>query len=108
MDDKVTEKERYEIIHKMSRRVASVDKYCVVSVSNKAFEEYFGHIVDTLLEVVAPQDKERLINFIDNYDEDVEARSDLEDAILTGINDSSLEFTDVEIADAELAEMPHE
>lgn len=68
MDDKVTEKERYEIIHKMSRRVASVDKYCVVSVSNKAFEEYFGHIVDTLLEVVAPQDKERLINFIDNYD----------------------------------------
>ena len=52
MDDKVTEKERYEIIHKMSRRVASVDKYCVVSVSNKAFEEYFGHIVDTLLEVV--------------------------------------------------------
>ena len=41
---------------------------CVVSVSNKAFEEYFGHIVDTLLEVVAPQDKERLINFIDNYD----------------------------------------
>ena len=58
MDDKVTEKERYEIIHKMSRRVASVDKYCVVSVSNKAFEEYFGHIVDTLLEVVAPQDKE--------------------------------------------------
>ena len=51
MDDKVTEKERYEIIHKMSRRVASVDKYCVVSVSNKAFEEYFGHIVDTLLEV---------------------------------------------------------
>lgn len=66
MDDKVTEKERYEIIHKMSRRVASVDKYCVVSVSNKAFEEYFGHIVDTLLEVVALQDKERLINFIDN------------------------------------------
>lgn len=35
MDDKVTEKERYEIIHKMSRRVASVDKYCVVSVSTK-------------------------------------------------------------------------
>ena len=32
MDDKVTEKERYEIIHKMSRRVASVDKYCVVRV----------------------------------------------------------------------------
>lgn len=57
MDNKATEKERFEIVHKMSRRIASVDKYCVVSVSNKAFEEYFGHIVDTLLEVIAPQDK---------------------------------------------------
>ena len=68
MDNKATEKERFEIVHKMSRRIASVDKYCVVSVSNKAFEEYFGHIVDTLLEVIAPQDKERLIDFIENYD----------------------------------------
>ena len=68
MDNKATEKEKFEIVHKMSRRIASVDKYCVVSVSNKAFEEYFGRIVDTLLEVVAPQDKERLIDFIDNYD----------------------------------------
>ena len=68
MDNKATEKEKFEIVHKMSRRIASVDKYCVVSVCNKAFEEYFGHIVDTLLEVVAPQDKERLMNFIDNYD----------------------------------------
>ena len=68
MDNKATEKEKFEIVHKMSRRIASVDKYCVVSVSNKAFEEYFGHIVDTLLEVIAPQDKERLIDFIENYD----------------------------------------
>ena len=31
MDNKATEKERFEIVHKMSRRIASVDKYCVVS-----------------------------------------------------------------------------
>lgn len=68
MDNNVKANEKFEIVHKMSRRIASVDKYCVVSVSNKAFEEYFGRIVDTLLEVVAPQDKERLMDFIDDYD----------------------------------------
>ena len=56
MDNNVKANEKFEIVHKMSRRIASIDKYCVISVSNKAFEEYFGRIVDTLLEVVAPQD----------------------------------------------------
>ena len=68
MDNNVKANEKFEIVHKMSRRIASIDKYCVISVSNKAFEEYFGRIVDTLLEVVAPQDKERLMDFIDDYD----------------------------------------
>lgn len=68
MDNKVTANEKFEIVHKMSRRIASIDKYCVISVSNKAFEEYFGHIVETLIEVVAPQDKERLMDFIADYD----------------------------------------
>lgn len=68
MDNKVTANEKFEIAHKMSRRIASVDKYCVISVSNKAFEKYFGHIIGTLLEVVVPQDKERLMNFIEDYD----------------------------------------
>ena len=68
MDNKVTANEKFEIVHKMNRRIASIDKYCVISVSNKAFEEYFGRIIETLIEVVSPQDKERLIEFIDKYD----------------------------------------
>lgn len=68
-DEKVTTSEKFEIDHKMDRRIASVDKNGVVSVANKAFEEYFGGIIiGTLLEVVAPEDKERLADFIGNYD----------------------------------------
>ena len=64
-DNYTADSEKFEIVHKMSRRIASVDKYCVISVANKAFEEYFG---ETLIEVVAPQDKERLMDFIEKYD----------------------------------------
>ena len=38
------------------------------SYTNKAFEEYFGEIKETLIEEVAPQDKERLMDFIEKYD----------------------------------------
>ena len=67
-DNYIAASEKFEIVHKMSRRIASVDKYCVISVANKAFEEYFGEIKETLIEVVAPQDKERLMDFIEKYD----------------------------------------
>lgn len=67
-DNYTADSEKFEIVHKMSRRIASVDKYCVISVANKAFEEYFGEIKETLIEVVAPQDKERLMDFIEKYD----------------------------------------
>ena len=40
-DNYIAASEKFEIVHKMSRRIASVDKYCVISVANKAFEEYF-------------------------------------------------------------------
>lgn len=68
-DEKVITSEKFEIDHKMDRRIASVDKNCAVSVANKAFEEYFGgSIIGTLLEVVVPEDKDRLADFIGNYD----------------------------------------
>lgn len=67
-DNYTADSEKFEIVHKMSRRIASIDKYCVISVANKAFEEYFGEIKETLIEVVAPQDKERLMDFIEKYD----------------------------------------
>ncbi len=66
-EEKVTTSEKFEIDHKMDRRIASVDKNCVVSVDNKAFEEYFGGvIIGSLFEVVVPGDKERLADFIGN------------------------------------------
>ena len=67
-DNYTADSEKFEIVHKMSRRIASVDKYCVISVANKAFEEYFGEIKETLIEVVAPQDKERLMDFIEKLE----------------------------------------
>lgn len=67
-NDGVMSNEKFEIVHKMNRRIASIDKYYVIGVANKAFEEYFGRIVETLLEVAVPEDKERLMAFIDSYD----------------------------------------
>ena len=53
-NDGVMSNEKFEIVHKMNRRIASIDKYYVISVANKAFEEYFGRIVETMLDVVGP------------------------------------------------------
>lgn len=37
-DNYIAASEKFEIVHKMSRRIASVDKYCVISVANKALK----------------------------------------------------------------------
>ena len=67
-DNYIAASEKFEIVHKMSRRIASVDKYCVLSVANKAFDEYYGEIMETLIEVVTTQDKERLMDIIEKYE----------------------------------------
>lgn len=67
-NEEIMTNEKYEVVHKMNRRIASIDKYCVISVANKAFEEYFGGIIDTIVSVVYAEDKEALIKFIDSYD----------------------------------------
>lgn len=59
----------FEVVHMMSRRLASVDKYYLISVSSKPFNEYFGEIsYGNILEAAYEEDKERLSEFIDSYD----------------------------------------
>ena len=68
MGSEVILNESFEVVNKMNRRLASIDKYYLITVSNKPFNEYFGETsFGCLTEAVAPEDKERLMNFIDSF-----------------------------------------
>lgn len=68
-EEKENVSESFEITHKMNRRLASIDKYYLISVSTKAFNEYFGtSAYGSILEPVVPADKDRLAAFIDSFD----------------------------------------
>lgn len=57
-----------DINNRAERRIASIDQFYLVDVSNKSFNDYFaGTSVVCLTEVVHPDDKERMTAFLDSY-----------------------------------------
>lgn len=113
---KKNQSESFELSHKMNRRLASIDKYYMMSVSTKAFNEYFGsHTFGSILEAVLPEDKARLAAFIESFDGTPKSdffrfyNSELEGKLnhffmfpQKGTNNSG--FVDVEMVDVETIE----
>ncbi|MGN0317558.1 MAG: GGDEF domain-containing protein [Lachnospira sp.] len=58
-----------DLNNRAERRMASIDQFYLVNVSNKPFNDYFaGPAVVCLTEVVHPDDKAELTAFVDSYD----------------------------------------
>ncbi|MDD5827843.1 MAG: GGDEF domain-containing protein [Lachnospira sp.] len=59
----------WSLIHRMDRRLASIDKYYLTHVSNKAFSDYFENgSYGCLTEFIRPDERDRLTEFIDTFD----------------------------------------
>ena len=55
----------WSLIHRMDRRLASIDKYYLTHVSNKAFSDYFENgSYGCLTEFIRPDERDRLTEFI--------------------------------------------
>ena len=59
----------YIAAHRLDRRKAVIDRFYLTSVTNRAFNEYFGNVTyGCLTEFVNPGEKESFIEFIDGFD----------------------------------------
>lgn len=61
--------ESYIEAHRLDRRLAVIDRFYLTSVTNRAFNDYFGNTAyGCITEFVNPGEKESFIEFIDGFD----------------------------------------
>lgn len=60
--------ESYMAAHRLDRRLAVIDRFYLTSVTNRAFNDYFGNATyGCITEFVNPDEKESFIEFIDGF-----------------------------------------
>lgn len=60
--------ESYMAAHRFDRRLAVIDRFYLTSVTNRAFNDYFGNATyGCITEFVNPDEKESFIEFIDGF-----------------------------------------
>lgn len=58
----------YMVAHRFDRRMAVIDRFYLTSVTNRAFNDYFGNATyGCITEFVNPDEKESFIEFIDGF-----------------------------------------
>lgn len=58
----------YMAAHRFDRRMAVIDRFYLTSVTNRAFNDYFGNVTyGCITEFVNPDEKESFIEFIDGF-----------------------------------------
>ena len=58
----------YMAAHRFDRRLAVIDRFYLTSVTNRAFNDYFGNATyGCITEFVNPDEKESFIEFIDGF-----------------------------------------
>ena len=58
----------YMAAHRFDRRMAVIDRFYLTSVTNRAFNDYFGNATyGCITEFVNPDEKESFIEFIDGF-----------------------------------------